>query len=675
MSLEGASAHRHSAYRPDIDGLRAVAVLGVVLFHAFPSLLPGGFIGVDVFFVISGFLISGIILSDLTDGRFSLANFYGRRVRRIFPALIVVLLATAGFGWFALIGDEFTRLGKHVAGAAVFISNFVSLKESGYFDPAAELKPLLHLWSLAVEEQFYLIWPLLTVALWRRRANFLALASGVAIASFAVSVHLTHTRPSLAFYSPLSRFWELMLGCALADLVRREMSLDRWAREALSAAGALLLLLGFAMIDSKRPFPGVWGLPPTVGAMLLIGAGPPAFINAKLLASAPAVWLGRISYPWYLWHWPLLSMAIIVHGSPPPPAVRLLLLVLALLLAWLTYLLVEKPVRSATRPGRAVRIAVASMGAICASAVLAYAGWWHPRNRFPALEAAAQVGDFEYLKAAATGDGARAGGCAPPGTNPAPTRRRGDSHGAQYGPRRGGAPPARGRERSLLFVVGGGCLPIPGILEDAPIHRQCPQILARALQLAAEDRVKTVVVGAAWGQYLSARTPASVPQGDYQYYFWHDGQRVPLRGEAGEVLAMRSLATLLESLSRHARVYLLLDNPSGANFDPYRFLDRHLPPFTGDPVAARASVDPEQLRVRAMLIDVAERAHVGVLDPMRKLCEFAACLRLMDGEPIYKDMSHLSAAWVAQFADYVDPALGAVAGKEHSDVAAQAAQP
>ena len=653
-------AHVHPAYRPDIDGLRAVAVLAVVAYHAFPALLPGGFVGVDVFFVISGFLISGIILDDLRADRFSLAQFYARRVRRIFPALIAVLAATACFGWFVSIGDEFERLGKHLAGAAAFVSNFVSLKESGYFDRAAEWKPLLHLWSLAVEEQFYLFWPLLAAALWRRRINFLALVAAVTALSFTASVHWSHVNPTLAFYSPLSRFWELMQGCALAYLVRRPRTLGGRTREAISAAGALLLLLGLGLVDRSRAFPGFWALPPTLGAALLIGAGPSTRLNGAVLGHAAMAWIGRISYPLYLWHWPLLSMATVVNGAQPPPAVRAALVAAAVLLAWLTYRYLERPVRAAARPGPAVRIAAASMAALCALALLAYGGWWHPRNRYTGLEAAARVGDFEYLKDASRGPSAGAGVYSLPGTDPATTLLIGDSHVAQYAPRLGDAPASGGRRRSLLFVVGGGCLPVPGVREDAPVHRGCPQILSEGLELAAAERVKTVVIGAAWGQYLAAPADGAAPAaGAYEYYFSGDGRHVPLHDQAGIELALQSLQALLEGLARTKQVFLLLDNPDGAQFNPYRFLDRRLLPLAGGRIRARVPLDPGQQRVRDLLTQVARRAHVQVIDPMDTLCIAEGCLRLTsDGEPIYKDDSHLSAAWIEKYAGYLDPAVG-----------------
>src|SRR5262249_11722104 len=206
----------HPAYRPDIDGLRAVAVLSVVGFHAVPSAVPGGFTGVDIFFVISGFLISSIIFGGLQNNAFDFLMFYVRRMKRIFPALIVVLLASFTLGWFYLFTDEYKQLGKHIAGGAGFISNFMLLNEAGYFDQAAETKPLLHLWSLGIEEQFYLAWPILLWTVWRLRLNVLAFIIAVALISFAFNIAASASEPAAAFYSPHTRFWELLAGSLLA---------------------------------------------------------------------------------------------------------------------------------------------------------------------------------------------------------------------------------------------------------------------------------------------------------------------------------------------------------------------------------------------------------------------------------------------------------------------------
>lgn len=210
----------HPKYRPDIDGLRAIAVLSVLGFHAFPDVFPSGFIGVDIFFVISGYLISSIIFENLDHGSFSFAQFYGRRIKRIFPALTVVLLSCLVFGWFGLLADEFKQLGKHIAAGAAFVSNFALWQESGYFNNAAETKPLLHLWSLAIEEQFYIFWPLLVWLTWKPKGTnnplFLPLCLGLLIASFAFNLYQVRIDPTATFYSPSSRTWELLAGVLLA---------------------------------------------------------------------------------------------------------------------------------------------------------------------------------------------------------------------------------------------------------------------------------------------------------------------------------------------------------------------------------------------------------------------------------------------------------------------------
>lgn len=330
-------------YRPDIDGLRAVAVLAVVLYHAFPTSLRGGFVGVDVFFVISGFLISSIIFEDLARDAFTIRDFYIRRVRRILPALTVVLMAVLAFGYVVLVEDEYVQLGKHVFSAALFVSNITLYGESGYFDLAADTKPLLHLWSLGVEEQFYLLWPLLVALFWRRRWSLLGLVLLLGVASFSANIVLTQVDTAAAFFFPISRFWELMAGCAVAYIMRQR---ELGGHVHLRAASGLAMIGGAAIyFNAKMVFPGWAALVPVMGTVLVISAGPQAFTNRYLLSLRPMVWVGLISYPLYLWHWPLLSYAHILEDSTPLGKTRLYLLAVALLLAWLTYVAIERPIR------------------------------------------------------------------------------------------------------------------------------------------------------------------------------------------------------------------------------------------------------------------------------------------------------------------------------------------
>jgi peptidoglycan/LPS O-acetylase OafA/YrhL len=340
-------APAHLPYRPDVDGLRALAVLSVVLFHAFPAVLRGGFIGVDVFFVISGFLITGILLGEMRANRFSFAGFYARRIKRIFPALALVLCACLAFGWFALFPDEYQQLGKHVFAGASSAANFFYWAQVGYFDTAAETKPLLHLWSLGIEEQFYIVWPALLLLAWRRRWNLLAVTGGLALLSFLLNIGGIAHHATATFYSPASRAWELLLGAGLACWSGRPATAATSAgANARAWTGALLLAVGLAVITRDHHFPGALALMPSLGAALLIAAGPRAWFNRNVLSHPLLVWIGLLSYPLYLWHWPLLSFAHIVESHMPALPIRAGAVALSVLLAWLTWQTVERPLRS-----------------------------------------------------------------------------------------------------------------------------------------------------------------------------------------------------------------------------------------------------------------------------------------------------------------------------------------
>ena len=338
-------------YRSDIDGLRAFAVLSVVLFHAFPEFISGGFIGVDVFFVISGFLISTIIFEKLEQGSFSFVDFYARRVRRIFPALILVLVTSFILGWCILFVGEYKQLGKHIAGGAGFIANLILWSESGYFDNLADTKPLLHLWSLGIEEQFYIVWPPILWAAWRFRVACLPIILVIGLASFAFNLYGIAIDPVATFYSPLTRFWELLIGSLLAYVTVFQVRYPRLVvnstaqANTLSWLGCALFIAGLLLINKDSGFPGAWALLPTLGAALMIKAGPTAWFNKLVLGNSVLVWFGLISYPLYLWHWPLLSFARILSSSVPELEIRIGVVALSILLSWLTYRFVEKPIR------------------------------------------------------------------------------------------------------------------------------------------------------------------------------------------------------------------------------------------------------------------------------------------------------------------------------------------
>lgn len=372
-----ALAPTHSSalrYRPDIDGLRAVAVVPVLLYHAFPRIVPGGFIGVDIFFVISGFLITGIIDQQVREKRFSIADFYARRIRRIFPALVLVVLATFVAGWYLLPPLDMQSLGMNIAGGALFAQNFVLLGQVGYFDLAADKKPLLHLWSLGIEEQYYIVWPATLLLLRRFKLNALATVLILAVASFVLCVIVRrHSSADAAFYLPVTRAWELFAGAALALWQKGEHPPEprtggAWLlREALTFAAMLAIAIALAKFGPRTSYPGENTLVPVLAAAALLGTRR-TFMH-RLLSVRPVVFIGLISYPLYLWHFPLMAFARIDYVDSVPRWVMYTILVASFVLAWLTYVGVERPLRF----GRA-RSALKIAGLVSAMATLGAVG-------------------------------------------------------------------------------------------------------------------------------------------------------------------------------------------------------------------------------------------------------------------------------------------------------------
>ena len=329
-------------YRPEIDGLRAVAVLAVILFHAEIALFSGGFVGVDVFFVVSGFLITSILLADLAQGRFSLLRFYERRARRILPALFVVALACLPFGWMWMTGPQFTDLSESVVSTSLFVSNIHFWLESGYFDQAVAVKPLIHTWSLAVEEQFYLLFPPLLWAVWKWSPRALPFVlAGLALLSLAAAEIVIPRAPTAAFYLAPFRLWELLAGSLLAVWSQgRERAGHPW----LAALGLAMIVASVFIYDAGTPFPGLYALLPILGAVLFIAGATATQGVGRVLSLRPIVWTGLISYSLYLWHQPLFAFARIRFGELDAEMLAGLI-ALSFVLAALSWRFVEQPFR------------------------------------------------------------------------------------------------------------------------------------------------------------------------------------------------------------------------------------------------------------------------------------------------------------------------------------------
>ena len=402
-----------SKYRPDIDGLRAVAVLGVILFHL--QLLKGGFVGVDVFFVISGFLITSVLIKDLVGSTYSLKSFYERRIRRIAPALVAMLAVTWIAGYRYLLPSDFKDYARWFSATLLSLSNIFFWKESGYFDAPSLSKPLLHTWSLAVEEQFYLLFPLILAGLFRLFPRRIVISLAVSLgASLSLCILVTSRSPDSAFYWPLTRAWELLIGSLLA--LTRFPSLHRglW-RNLVAVLGLCALLAAMTRFSSLTPFPSYTALLPCLGAAMIIGAGSYGkTLVGRLLSLKPLVFTGLISYSLYLWHWPLIVFT--QHGLPltfglSDRGVKSVLLAATFLIATLSWLFVERPLRRARHsfsPGK-VFAAAGIIGAVLS--VLAMATLKTNGFRFRFGERAQRIAAYQELTASLDRQNSRMGAC------------------------------------------------------------------------------------------------------------------------------------------------------------------------------------------------------------------------------------------------------------------------
>lgn len=623
-------------YRPDIDGLRAIAVSSVVAYHAAPAAVPGGFAGVDIFYVISGYLITQILVRERLAGDLSIFGFYARRIRRLFPALLLVLVATLALGWLIMLPHEFVVLGKHAAAGALYVVNLVLRDEAGYFDAAAESKPLLHLWSLAIEEQYYLVWPVVIALAIRWRRLFAVIVGTVAVSLVAC---LANASPDNAatFYLPQYRFWELAIGSLLGAAAVMPPTGRRWPKPPaalMSTAGLTLVLLAVLGLDRSMTYPGALTLLPVLGAALLIAAGPATLLNRVVLAHPAPVFVGLISYALYLWHWPLLSILTLLEGGDRAP-VRAAAVGLAVALAIATYLLVERPIRRRASPVATIVLFLASL-AVVAAGLLAASGRIAPRlDRVEHRQVGEAIADWAYPDGLEpiTEDGVEIWRYGSGGRRYLLV---GDSVMEQYWPRVRRLVDG-GKAATVTFATRGGCAPIPGLDRSAGTSDSCRELTAYVSRrmLATDDDV--VVIAVAWSAYSG---------------------KVSEAGAAGYSRRFSGLLDIVRGLRERGKtVWLILPMPTGSAFAPaaslIRFLDgKALPRRLGMP---RAKADQRLAPLNSVLTDIATATGAQAISPMDWLCADGVCRgQRDDGTLLYKDGSHLRSSIVANEATFLD---------------------
>jgi peptidoglycan/LPS O-acetylase OafA/YrhL len=655
------------AYRSDIDGLRALAVLSVLVYHVDPRILSGGFLGVDIFFVISGYLISLIVFRELAQGEFSFSHFYARRVRRLFPALIAVILACLVFGGFALFAQEYQRLGQHAVAAISFLLNFLLMREAGYFNLVSDAKPLLHLWSLSVEEQFYLVWPVLVLLAARVRLKTGVLLVALCVVSFVFALHLGQTRLDALYFHPLARFWELLFGAGLA-YVHHRFGVDvlqdhlkwRWGQHLLSLGGLLAIGVAIWSFDSKTPHPSWPTLLPLLGAVALIASGPLAMGN-RMLAFKPMVWVGLISYPLYLWHWPLLSFVRIMESGDPSSLMLWCGAGAAVLLAWGTYRFIERPLRFSPNSWAVLLGLFAGMGLM-----LVVAGVVWQTSGLPGRESVRHATDASALlkRETATDDLCRRGFA----QNEAPVYCRlnasqgrlvavvGDSHAHALYP--GIAEKAAEWGYGALLLANSGCPPLSGTAwgRNEAEKSACAASIEKILSaIESDQRIAAVVLATRGPQYIDGTGFGPV---EAHYNF------PPLAAWGAGSAGGHDAATVFElglgkSVQRLERkniplVYLLQVPELGV--PAHSCLERPLT-LTGlnSGCGVARSVYESRMQVYRQRVErvAAQVPGIAVVDPLPVFCDGAQCAGIRGERLLYADDNHISLVGASEVAPLI----------------------
>lgn len=646
-----ARAGSEHAYRADIDGLRAVAVIPVVLYHFGVAGFSGGFVGVDVFFVISGYLITRLIAAELRHGGFDFIHFYERRVRRLFPTLAIVLATTFVVSLYVLTPRDFETFSKSVVYALIFGANFFFDSQGDYFAPALELSPLLHTWSLAVEEQFYVVWPVVLFLGYRylpRRPLLVAIAL-LLLASFYANITLVDTKPDAAFYRPHPRAWELLVGCLLALGAPR---LPAALAHAMGLAGLALILGAVVLFSHETQFPGFAAAVPVLGAALVIwsSAGAPS-LAGRVLALRPLVFVGLVSYAWYLWHWPMVSL-FRYHFERDPSAPEIVALIVAsFALAVLCWKFVETPVRRGSllkAPVRAFAAAAATSAVLMTAALAGYATQGF-MGRFPdSIKELARKPLADSLEDSDCRDDA-------PGTDPdnvicrlwegAGPRRIllwGDSHA------RGLRTVLRDFGKSGDFSVSHAgapaCPPLIGTGRAGRREDKCAQVNAAVGRIIAGGAFTDIILVARWNMYVDDTSDDWRAQ-----KFLRDSESEAPSSEENRRVMTRGFQRTVELAERAGvRLWVVLETPF-VGFDTPNRLARAI--MRGNHPDTVYGIDVATERRRSAFVrQILASMPVRVLDLAPSFCDAQKCLAVAGGKPLYFDDNHLSIYGTARIA-------------------------
>ncbi len=639
-------AHQAFAYRAEVDGLRAIAVIPVVLFHAGIAGFAGGFTGVDVFFVISGYLITAILAQEIAAGEFSTQRFYERRIRRIFPALFVMFAVCWLIALVLLMPHDFRAFARSVVASTLFSSNLLFWWEGGYFDTAAELKPLLHTWSLSVEEQFYIFFPGLLYLLLTRVRHWKLVLSGLFLASLAACVVYTITKPNAAFYLPMFRVWELLAGSFVALSIGFIDIANARVRAFLALAGMASIVWATVAFDHTTPFPGLHALFPCIGAALVIAYSNKTIVGT-LLGAAPLVWIGKLSYSLYLWHWPILVFIKYYLMRDLAMDEKILALGLSMLAAYLSMRFVESPFR--IRKLVATPRSLFASGAVTMSCFLVAGMVTYLANGFPGrfsddvqnMAMGARDTNPERRRCDNLPVGAVASGkaCVIGPQNAKPTFAvLGDSFGDALIPGISSAATSAGSQGIVL--TSSGCYPLAGVTDiNKRGDRTCADFVSASLALIRQTPSITDVILV--GRWTSAALGTRFGASHDVDWFINDAESRESSYPENRRVFDRSLKRTIASLEGK-RVHIVAYIPEQP-IDPPRTLA--LCTYLGNDCPSGVSFAQYQQRqsfIHSVVDRLANSTNVRVIDVGSKLCSATGC-KVIDGDKmLYSDDNHLS---------------------------------
>ena len=622
--------------RPDIDGLRAVAVLPVILFHAGTPYFSGGYVGVDVFFVISGYLITAILYREMANDHFSLVTFYERRVRRIIPALVVLMFAVLVVTWFMFLPKDLADTGQSLIATSTFLSNFLFYIKTTYFGTAAENKVLIHTWSLAVEEQFYIFFPILLYAIVRFAKRFVVqIVALLTFLSFALSAWSIHYYPVETFYFPFTRVWELGLGSILAIALQRRMIAEA-SSNLFAAFGLILILASIVLLTPETRFPGPAALPVCLGTAFLLyaGSGGASTFVGRILEMRFFVFTGLISYSLYLWHWPALAVATYYDLKPPEGLPLLLLLAGVYIAAALSWRFVETPVRvgkvfrSRAHLFAAATVSLVGLTAAGAALVITEGA---PGRLPPEVVRLSKARFAEHRIGCPPAPGAKYGGICRIGEVPPRFAVWGDSHVGALRPAFGAAAEAAGS--SGLAFTANGCPALVGMDHKRLVREQndCRAYNRESLRLIRQSGVQTVFLAANWLEYAE-----------------------PGRFKDGTLA--QGLAQTIEAL-RGIDVVLVTRVPGGRQEVAAGLARELLFQKPGRIEYSRAEVERMQRPLNQLFGELQRKYGVTLFRSDGPLCGQVMCPVEIDGEPLYSDAHHLTPAATPLLAPHLEPLI------------------